>query len=414
MRTFSTVLSAHHHLGGGWSTDLLLPISTVAEERLEDEPDLRLSGFGDLALGLRYDLATLWGAGAGRPTVGLRAGLRLPTGTQALFESPDFGVAPEVMALGSAAFGASLDLDVSWRVTPSWALSAMVQGREPLNRNPAAILHGQSLGWGMNLLWFPDPRLHLRAGLSGLWMGSSHHGGKGRIESSGGAWNQVEAGAGAQLGGGAYLSIRARRPLYIDVHGRQITETWSVGTFFGLTFLPDAPEAPAAPIAPEAPAAPIAPGAKAEPQAMPEPEPLSGDVIDSARGGESFVLAELVAPGRISVVDFWAEWCAPCKVISRDLAALAATDPRLAVRKVEVPDFESPVYREHLEGVPGLPVIWILGPRGQRLLALQGAQAAPERVLEATRAALRSLTSGDFSSPPPPRPSPEPAPDPAP
>jgi thioredoxin 1 len=99
------------------------------------------------------------------------------------------------------------------------------------------------------------------------------------------------------------------------------------------------------------------------------------DVSDLATGGRSFELDGAKEPGKITVIDFWAEWCEPCHAIDRMLRALAARHDNLAVRRVEIVDLESPAAVEHLPGVKGLPVVWIFDERGRRVETLVGTDA---------------------------------------
>jgi hypothetical protein len=57
------------------------------------------------------------------------------------------------------------------------------------------------------------------------------------------------------------------------------------------------------------------------------------------------------------------------------LRALAAKHPNLAVRRVEIIDFDSPAAAEHLPGVKGLPVVWVLDERGRRVETLVATSA---------------------------------------
>ena len=51
---------------------------------------------------------------------------------------------------------------------------------------------------------------------------------------------------------------------------------------------------------------------------------------------------------------------------SQMLDEVAAQHPELTVWRVEVPDFDAPVAKAHLDGVSGLPVVWTWLP-GSRL-----------------------------------------------
>jgi len=99
----------------------------------------------------------------------------------------------------------------------------------------------------------------------------------------------------------------------------------------------------------------------------------SVDVADVAVGGKSFLVKEALVIGKITVIDFWAEWCVPCKRIGHMLQNLAEQHSNLAVRRVEVPDFDSAVGRDHLKGVAMLPVVWIYDRNGRLVAKMVGA-----------------------------------------
>src|SRR5690606_4739140 len=71
------------------------------------------------------------------------------------------------------------------------------------------------------------------------------------------------------------------------------------------------------------------------------------DVADVGENGERVDLVPV--PGKLTIFDFWAEWCQPCKTLEPVLVELARAHPdRVALRRVEVIDWDSPVAAQHL------------------------------------------------------------------
>ena len=95
---------------------------------------------------------------------------------------------------------------------------------------------------------------------------------------------------------------------------------------------------------------------------------------------------ELVpVPGRITVFDLWAAWCAPCRELDDRLAALARAHPdRLAVRKLDIVDPDSAAWRRHL--APGgfdLPHVKVYGADGVLRFERTAPPAELARAIEA-------------------------------
>lgn len=82
--------------------------------------------------------------------------------------------------------------------------------------------------------------------------------------------------------------------------------------------------------------------------------------------GREVALEEHLAPGKLVLFDFYADWCAPCRTLTPRLETLTRQFPdRLALRKIDVVDWESPVARQH--GIGSLPHLVLFGPDGTRL-----------------------------------------------
>ncbi|MGI8819298.1 MAG: thioredoxin domain-containing protein [Chthoniobacterales bacterium] len=100
------------------------------------------------------------------------------------------------------------------------------------------------------------------------------------------------------------------------------------------------------------------------------PEKLSGVFVERIafggdRGAEVAIIAhgsqvdltKHLVPGSVTIIDFYADWCGPCKQISPMLERLAKTDPEIALRKVDIVDWSSAVVKQFkIQSIPRVEI----------------------------------------------------------
>lgn len=122
-----------------------------------------------------------------------------------------------------------------------------------------------------------------------------------------------------------------------------------------------------------------------------EPEidfPPEMDVRVISKAGEMVVLDEYIAANKVTVFDFRAVWCGPCREVDRELKELARAGTVFALRILDVSDWDSPVARAYLEGVDGLPHLIIVSADGEKRTVITGLNT------EAMDAAIKDDGSG--------------------
>lgn len=127
--------------------------------------------------------------------------------------------------------------------------------------------------------------------------------------------------------------------------------------------------------------------------------PEGTDVQTISHDGEAVDLTAHLAPGKVTVFDFYAPWCGPCRVMTRELKEIVASRSDVAVRKVNIADWDRPVVAQHLKGVANIPYLLLFGKDGQRLLALVGVKKQELRQAIA-QAGGPTPAPADDSSPP--------------
>jgi thioredoxin 1 len=89
--------------------------------------------------------------------------------------------------------------------------------------------------------------------------------------------------------------------------------------------------------------------------------------IKVASNGEAFDLRRHLAPGKYTVVDFWAEWCGPCHVLTPKIERLVQQRSDVALRTIDLKNWESAAAKQATKEfkLPGLPYVRVYGPDGE-------------------------------------------------
>ena len=88
---------------------------------------------------------------------------------------------------------------------------------------------------------------------------------------------------------------------------------------------------------------------------LPKDLPMASDLIKHVSDG-SFE-TEVLQSSKPVLVDFWAEWCGPCKAIAPTLDELAKTyDGKLQIAKVNVDENRTIPAKFGIKGIPTLMV----------------------------------------------------------
>ena len=98
-----------------------------------------------------------------------------------------------------------------------------------------------------------------------------------------------------------------------------------------------------------------------------EAYPQGADVaILTDRGEAVGPLEKLRVPGKYTVFDVYADWCGPCRTIDAKLREAVARRSDIAVRKLNVVRFDSPLAKEFGPSLTALPHIVVFSPSGRR------------------------------------------------
>jgi thioredoxin 1 len=89
------------------------------------------------------------------------------------------------------------------------------------------------------------------------------------------------------------------------------------------------------------------------------------ELLVISNGGQEVKLESVVVKGKITIVDFFAEWCGPCRHIGPILETMAGNDPDVVLRKIDIVNWETPVVKQH--GIRSVPNVRVFGKDGKQI-----------------------------------------------
>lgn len=107
----------------------------------------------------------------------------------------------------------------------------------------------------------------------------------------------------------------------------------------------------------------------------PKAPPVAADIVQIVKDGEALPAFEPhLVPGKVTVFDFHAVWCPPCRVVDEHLYPVVAKRTDVALRKIDVGAWDTPVAEQWLSEVAELPFIVVYDKRGKRVAQISGAK----------------------------------------
>jgi len=113
-------------------------------------------------------------------------------------------------------------------------------------------------------------------------------------------------------------------------------------------------------------------------------EPAAGTALAGSEDiriisrGEPLNLRDHLVPGKYTLFDYYADWCPPCREMAPRLEELARRNPNLAIRKIDIVDWNHPVAEQ--QDVHDLPYLRLYDPEGRLLLEGEATFDALERL----------------------------------
>ena len=96
-----------------------------------------------------------------------------------------------------------------------------------------------------------------------------------------------------------------------------------------------------------------------------------GQPVEVILHGAQVDINKHLALGSVTVVDFYADWCGPCRELSSSLEEMVRTDPEIALRKIDIVNWKTAVARQF--NVHSIPQVNVYDRAGSLIGTVVGA-----------------------------------------
>jgi thiol-disulfide isomerase/thioredoxin len=109
----------------------------------------------------------------------------------------------------------------------------------------------------------------------------------------------------------------------------------------------------------------------------PKEPPKAADVQELVKEGEDVPSLEPHrVSGKVTIFDFYATWCPPCRKVDEHLYPIAEKQSDIAIRRLNVVSWDTPLAERYIKDVPELPYLVIYGRDGRLVEKIYGAKFA--------------------------------------
>ena len=101
--------------------------------------------------------------------------------------------------------------------------------------------------------------------------------------------------------------------------------------------------------------------------ALPAPKPPEGAdwrrIVDA--GEDVPALEPHAVRGKVTIFDFYADWCGPCRQVDEHVFEVLKRRSDVAYRKLNIVSWETPIAKHYMANVPSLPFVIVYGKDGK-------------------------------------------------